>query len=289
MSDRSSDSPGAGKRRTALVTGSSSGIGAAFARKLASQGYDLVLVARREDRLTALATDLRQQHSVRVETLVADLSDTGDIQLVEGKIIEFSPLDMLINNAGFGLGGGVFAKADLAKHLNMIQVHVVASVRLTRAALPAMIANHYGAIVNLSSTAAFLPWRGDPTYSATKAYLVMFSQVLHTQLLGTGVKIQALCPGYTYTEFHDTSEMRGFDRSKIPRSLWMSPEEVVAESFKALERGKVVCIPGFRNRLIVGLARNSLTSPLIQLAAKRTIGQATRARVAPSLNIGQGH
>jgi short-subunit dehydrogenase len=260
-----------------LVTGSSSGIGAAFARQLASQGYDLVLVARREDRLTALAAELQQRYNIAAEALMADLFKDSDIQRVETRIVELNSLDMLVNNAGFGTTQES-AKSDLGKQVDMIQVHVIASVRLSRAALPGMIAAGCGAIINVSSMSASLPLVGVPrpgtvTYSATKAYLLVFSQALQAELRGTGVKVQALCPGFTHTEFHDTAEYKEFNHSEIPEGFWMSAEEVVTESLNALKHGKVVCIPGFKNRMIIALLHNSLTSPLVRLMAARTFGE----------------
>ncbi len=238
---------------TAVITGASSGIGAAFARALAARGYDLVLVARREERLTALAAELQARHAITAEVLVADLAKHADIERVARHIAGMETLEMLINNAGFGTTGRFF-KVDLARHLEMIHVHVVASVRFCHAALPGMVAHGRGAIINLASVAAFLPLVGNATYSATKRFLVTFSQSLQMELAGTGVRVQALCPGFTYSEFHDTPEYARFKRSSIPAFMWMSAEGVVAGSLKALERNRVVYIPGFQNRLIVALA-----------------------------------
>ena len=247
---------------TALITGASSGIGAAFARQLAVKGKNLILVARRKERLVNLANHLRQHYGITTEILVADLSHLTDIEQVESRIGAIENLDMLINNAGFGTVGR-FAEINLSRQIDMINVHVIASVRLCRAALPGMIARHNGAIINVSSIGAFIPGPGNVTYCATKAHLVTFSEALQAELAGNGVKVQALCPGFTYTEFHDSSEYENFDRSQIPKMLWMSAEEVVASSLKALGRSQVTYIPGFKNRLLVAVARNSITSPLL--------------------------
>lgn len=244
---------------TALVTGASSGLGAAFSRALASQGYGLILVARREERLTALAAELRDHHHVSAEPLVADLASPSGVELVEARIAELPTLDLLVNNAGFGTTG-TFADVRLGKHLDMIHVHVVASVRLCHAALPGMIARGSGGIINVSSVAAVMPQGGHVTYCATKAYLRVFSETLRTELKGTGVQVQALVPGFTYTEFHDQPELEGFDRSQVPEALWMSAERVVEASLKALGRDRGVCIPGFRNRVLVALAWTGLPS-----------------------------
>lgn len=248
---------------TALITGASSGIGATFARQLAAQGYDLILVARRRERLVALATELEERYAISAQALVADLSTLDGVERVEGRIVELEPLDILVNNAGFGIVGK-FAESDLTRHLDMIHVHVIASVRLCRAVLPGMIARHRGGIINVSSISAFTSV-GNVTYTSTKAYLVAFSEALQVELAGTGVRVQALCPGFTYTEFHDTPELvNDFDRSRIPRIMWMSADKVVTGSLKALERGGVVYIPGIRNRLLAAVSRSRMVSLLFR-------------------------
>ncbi|MCZ6777209.1 MAG: SDR family oxidoreductase [Ignavibacteria bacterium] len=253
---------------TALITGASSGIGATFARQLAEKGYSLILIARRQDRLASLADELQQAHSVRVETLVSDLANLNDIKTVEKHIGRLEHLSMLVNNAGFGTTGN-FAELDVAKQIDMINVHIIASVRLCRAALPGMIARHQGTIINLASTAAFVPIPGHIMYNATKAYLVFFSEALQAELVRTGVNVQALCPGFTYTEFHDTSEFKNFNRFRIPKPLWMSAEDVVSKSLKALKRNHTVYIPGFINRCYVAAMRNRMISPLLFRFVKR--------------------
>jgi len=258
-----------GESRTALITGASSGIGAAFARQLAPQGFHLILVARREERLAALAADLQGRYAISAEVLDADLSEPADIERVERRIAELESLDLLINNAGFGAPGS-FAETDLATQLTMIDVHIIASVRLCRATLPGMIARRRGAIINVSSIAGLVPIPGSATYSSTKAYLNVFSEALQAELRDTGVKVQALCPGFTHTGFHDTPEHKGFHRSGIPESLWMSAEEVAAQSLNALGRRQVIFVPGFKNRLLAIAARNAPRSLLHLLRSRRT-------------------
>lgn len=253
---------------TALIPGASSGIGAAFARKLASQGYALVLVARREERLASLAAELQAQFHVDVEVLAADLSYPAGIERVEKRMAELEALDILVNNAGFG-DPGRFAEIPLERHVAMIQVHVLASVRLSRTVLPGMIARGRGAIINVSSIDAFGAKPDDVTYCATKAYINVFSEGLQAELLNTGVHVQALCPGFTYTEFHDRPAYESYPvKAKIPKALWMSPEVVVAESLVALERGRVICIPGFKNRLLVALLVSLARSRLAPLLVR---------------------
>ncbi len=247
---------------TVLITGASSGIGAAYARALAAQGKNLILVARRKERLEALAEELHRDHAISAEVLVSDLSKPAGIDQVERRIHEIGRLDMLINNAGFGTTGN-FSEIDPATQIDMIHLHVVASVRLCRAALPGMIAQHNGVIINVSSIGAFIPMQGNAMYGATKAFLVTFSEALQRELMGTGVKIQALCPGFTRTEFHNRPELKKLDRSLIPRFLWGSAEDVVAASLGSLEKQKVTCVPGFGNRFLVALNRNRLISKLL--------------------------
>lgn len=258
----------------ALITGASAGIGAAFARQLARTGYDLVLVARRKDRLDALADSLRQQHAVEVHALSADLANSNDIERVVSVAADASEagwLDLLINNAGFGTVG-TYADLPLQSQLDMLHVHVTATMRLTKAALPGMLQRRRGGIINVASTAGWYPLPGNATYSATKRYLINFSESLQAELEGSGVYVQALCPGFTYSEFHDREPYRagGFRREQLPAFVWQTAEEVVAASLNALGR-EVVCIPGMHNRAIA-LAGNFVP---------RTLVNATWRRISP--------
>jgi len=254
--------------KTALITGASSGIGAAFARRLAADGYGVVLLARRQDKLQALADELGQKHSVSAEILVADLSKAEDVARVEERIRAISNLDMLVHSAGFGTMG-FFADVDLAKHLAMIHVHVLASVRLTHAALPGMIARKQGDIIHVSSGAAYLAMPNAVTYCATKMYLITFAEALAKELVNTGVRVQTLCPGFTYTEFHDTAEFESFKRTDVAKGLWMTAEAVVEESLAALEQNRPVFIPGRKNRLFIGLQRSPVGPLLLRMLAKK--------------------
>lgn len=236
----------------ALITGASSGIGAVFARQLAARGYNLLLVARRVERLTALANELEQAHPIKAAIQVVDLADPVAVEELARQITQLKTLILLVNNAGFGTTGP-FVQNEPGSQLDMIRVHVLATVRLTHAALPGMIARGRGAIINVSSMASLVPMPGNVTYCATKAYLTSFSQALQIELAGTGVQVQALCPGFTHTEFHSTMAADHYDHTRIPDWMWMPADEVVAGSLRALERGRVVYIPGVRNRLLAAL------------------------------------
>ncbi|MGD2253316.1 MAG: SDR family oxidoreductase [Anaerolineales bacterium] len=267
--------------RTALITGASSGIGAAFARQLAAKGNDLILVARRESRLEQLAAECHQQHGVQAEVLVADLANLSDIERVQKRIAALEELDLLINNAGFSTLG-YFAKTDPQQQHDMITVHVIASMLFTRAALPAMIARMRGGLINVASTAAFIPLVGSTNYAATKAFLVTFTHGLQAELRGTGVKVQVLCPGFTHTEFHDREDHRRSKvKTRIPGFMWMEADQVVAISLRALERSKVVCIPGFINRVTSALGRSGMAQGMSKLMLAR-FRKRSRDRQSPT-------
>ncbi len=238
----------AGGPGMALITGASSGIGETFARRLARDGYDLILVSRRKDVLDALAEELHQRHGIMAQSLAADLANADDVKVVEKRIAATETLSMLINNAGFGLDGSL-VELDIQDLLDMVQVHNVAGVCLARAALPGMIARRHGSIINVASLAGLIPSPSN-LYGATKAFLVAFSETLHLELRGSGVCVQALCPGFTHTGFHD---VMGIDKSSLDSLPWMPAEVVVDESLRALGNGEVVCIPGTVNRLVPAL------------------------------------
>ncbi len=248
---------------TALITGASSGIGATFARHLSARGYDLILVARRRPQLEAVATAL-PTHSEIVE---ADLTREADVEQVTSRC---QNADLLVNNAGFGTKG-FFYKADLQSQMDMHKLHVLATTRLSHAALPGMVRRNTGGIINVSSVAAFISGPGNTSYCATKAWMNMFTQGLDLELrhLGSAVKVQALCPGYTYSSFHD---VMGVDRNSIPKSLWMSADFVVQRSLKGFDRGELIVVPGWKYSFFTKLAPlvpGSLMRAMASKAAKR--------------------
>ncbi len=258
--------------KTALITGASAGIGAAFARRLAGDGYDLVLVARRQSRLAGLQGELERRHGITVSVMQADLAQSGEVARVAEAIERHPSLDMLINNAGFGTQGP-FSEIELDQQLEMVAVHVVATMRLCRAALPGMIGRKRGTIVNVSSVAGFIPLAGRATYNSTKSFLTTFSQVLQAEVRDQGITVQALCPGFTSTEFHDTAAYGDFDRTSIPKWMWMPADKVVDISLAAIERNRVVVIPGLTNRLIVAAYRFRFTAAALRFLRRLVMGR----------------
>jgi uncharacterized protein len=232
-------------RPRGVVTGASSGIGAAFADRLARDRYDLIIVAHRRDRLEDLAHQLQGKYSVRVEVMAADLTQPADLRAVEERVAGDTALELLINNAGFGAYMPFVAlEPDRAEEL--IRLQIIAVTRLTRAALPGLIARGRGAIINVSSLLAFSaalpapPLPNRATYAAAKAYVNTFTQILHSELQGTGVRVQALCTGRVRTEFH---RIQGIDPDSFPASTIMTPEDVVEASLAALRMDEVICVP----------------------------------------------
>jgi uncharacterized protein len=231
---------------TAVVTGASSGIGADIARELAERGHGVTLVARREDRLTALAEEIESKRQVRTDVFACDLSDQAARErLVEEIRARGLNVSVLINNAGFG-SAGQFQDLDLDGELRMVRTNVEAIVHLCGVYIPPMVERGEGAVMNVASTAGFQPLARQSTYSASKAFVLSFTEVLSSDLKGTGVTATALCPGPVRTEFMDQHE--GFDVSS-PDFVWMSSADCARTAVKGLERGKRVVVPGVGNRI----------------------------------------
>jgi short-subunit dehydrogenase len=230
-------------RPVALITGPTSGLGAGFARRYAIDGYDLVLVARDETRLAALAAELHDEAGATVEVLAADLAEAAD----RGKVADRlgAGVQVLVNNAGFGTSGE-FWTSDFAVLQSQLDVNVTAVMQLTHAALPPMIDAGAGTVINVASVAGLLPGRGS-TYSASKAWVIAFSEGLANGLGGTGVGVHALCPGFVHTEFHARA---GIEMSGIPSFLWLEVDDVVRDTMADVAKGKVVIVPGLQYKAL---------------------------------------
>ncbi|GAA0808693.1 SDR family NAD(P)-dependent oxidoreductase [Spirilliplanes yamanashiensis] len=257
------------RRPTALITGASAGIGNAFARRLAADGYDLTLVARDEARLAQAAAELTAAHGVTVDVLPADLATDAGAEAV-GKHLA-NPPDLLVNNAGVGVRQ-TFLRSDGAEEARQLRLNVEAVMRLTHAALPAMTQRRHGAIVNVSSVAGFGPVQPGSTYSATKAWVTNFSESVGQQARRYGVRVMALCPGFTRTEFQ---ERAGIDTSGSPDWMWLKADDVVNVALRDLARGRLVSVPDWKYKTAVFAIRH-LPRPLLYRAAG-----GTRHRVSP--------
>lgn len=252
--------------KTAVITGASAGIGARFARLLAREGYDLVLVARDEDRLKETAEELSKEFGIDCEILVADLSTEQGCKTVEERVSDPErPVDVLINNAGFGIRES-FLKSHKDAEQQLLDVLVRTPMRLMHSALPIMKERNSGIIINVSSVAG---WIAGGTYSAAKSYLTVLSESLHTELRATNVNVLALCPGFTHTEFHQRGKMR---MEALPKFMWLEADHVVAKAWSDALSGKAVSVPGWQYTIVSSLARFA-PRPLV-----RKVGMNVRVR-----------
>jgi short-subunit dehydrogenase len=233
----------------ALITGATAGIGAQFARLLAKEGFDLILVARNKNRLASTAKSLNKEFGVKVEVLPADLTKPVQLEKVRKRLSDSrKPIEVLINNAGFGINQS-FLVSDLSDEQGLLDVLVTAPMRLTHAVLPIMKERNSGTIVNVSSVAS---WIAGGSYSAAKSYLTVLTESLHTELRSTKVKISALCPGFTRTEFHERGRMK---MNGLPNFMWLSAEKVVSKSWRDVNAGKVISIPGWQYLILSSISR----------------------------------
>ena len=250
---------------TALITGPTSGIGNAFARRLAADGWDLVLVSRDEARLEKVAAGLRESSGRDVEVLAADLTDPAARAAVAERLADAArPVDLLVNNAGSSTPAGML-ETSLAAEAATLEVLVKAVLELSKAAAPAMVARGRGGIINVSSVSGYLP-RG--TYGAAKAWVTAFSRSLSRELAGTGVRVLATCPGLTRTEFHDRG---GFDLAKVPNFMWLSADDVVDDALRALAAGRDVTVPGRQWKAVIAVSRHLPIGALLR--ATRHVGR----------------
>ena len=262
-------------RRTALITGASAGLGAAFARLLAAEGFDLVLVARREERLQALAQELQGQHGITAHVRPADLADPAAPQrLHDGLTADGIHVDMLIANAGYTVGGA-FIDSAWDKQAALLEVMVTGLAHLNHLFLPDMVERGWGRVINVSSLAGHLPAAGGGTlYSASKSFVIRLCESLNLENMDKGVHVCALCPGFTYTEFHDVLGNRE-TVNKLPKFMWMDAETVVRQGYEAVEAGRPVIINGRINNLIVLFARliPQRLAHVLMARNKRNIGK----------------
>ncbi|MBC7558929.1 MAG: SDR family oxidoreductase [Dermatophilaceae bacterium] len=235
--------------RTALVTGATSGIGHAFCRELAEQGYDLVIVARHRARLENVSDELRARYAVDVEILAADLSQRAQLQRVADRLADRDrPINMLVNNAGFGMSRS-FLKGELADEEAMLDVLCRAVLVLSHAGALSMKERGRGHVINVSSVAGFVP---TGTYGAAKAWVTAFTESLAQELSGSGVSATALCPGFTHTDFHERADV---DVSRLPRVLWLEADSLVRDCLEDVKAGKVISVPGLQYKVIAGVAQ----------------------------------
>jgi len=237
--------------KTAVVTGASSGIGAAFARRLARDGFSLVLQGRRRELLESLCVELESAHGIKAEYVTAELSDPRQLLALEKKVAEITDLEVLVNNAGFGQVRE-FHREGIEGQERMVRVHLIATIRLTHAVISGMLRRGHGSIINVSSVAGYMVAPRSNVYAATKAFLNSFSESLHVELHGTGIRVQALCPGYTKTDFHPRL---GLSTSRRLVFAFMPPERVVDASLRALSRHAVICVPGAGYKLAAAVGR----------------------------------
>jgi uncharacterized protein len=248
----------------ALVTGATAGIGESFTRLLASKGFNIALVARDEARLHERAATLREKFGVQTYVLPADLATAQGCEAVEEYLQEFD-IEVLINNAGFGINKA-FTASDLKAEQDLLDVLVRTPMRLMHVVLPKMVARNSGTIINVSSVASFI---AGGTYSASKSYLTVLSESLHTEVRDTNVKISALSPGFTRTEFHQRGRMK---MKGLPNFMWLDSDQLVAASWSDAQSGKAVSIPGWQYKILIALIS------LAPRSAVRKIGMNLRKR-----------
>ena len=273
----------------ALITGASRGIGEAYAYRFAQLGYDLILTGRAEDLLQEVAFRISQQYPVEVETLTIELADDNDLERLTLKIREYEDLHVLVNNAGFG-SGTYFREEDFDDVDRMIKVHVRAPLKLIHAALPGMTAKNGGIIINVSSLGGKTPFPKSSVYSATKSFIRIFSETLHLETRNSNIFVQTLCPGFTKTHFHSRLGKNGTHMEKNGFIRWMTPEQVVEISLNSLSKDKVICVPGFWNKLLwvtAGILPRRIYYRLVSGLDKKQIPQERKVKTTiASLSAG---
>jgi uncharacterized protein len=234
--------------QSALVTGSSSGIGRAFAHALGQRGLHVVLVARNRARLEEIASEIRAM-GVSAEVLCADLENPAELKMVEERLSSGPPVELFINNAALGVSGR-FADVSVEAAEQQIRVNVIAPTRLAHAAIRAMRSRGHGTVINVSSGTAFVPSLYNAAYSGTKAYVAILSLTIAEELKHSGIEVVTVFPGFTRTEFQDRAR---FDVSRVPRFLWQDAAQVAEEALEAIEKGRQFCVPGWHNKIAIAL------------------------------------
>ncbi|MGQ1787130.1 MULTISPECIES: SDR family NAD(P)-dependent oxidoreductase [unclassified Saccharicrinis] len=242
------------KHKTAIITGATSGIGTKFAKTLAKQGWDLIITGRRKSRLTRLSQEISNQYGVQVQPVIADFSNQEDLNHFLDIIDQSTNIELLVNNAGFGSIGDFF-ESNYTNQQQMLDVHVTATTKIVYRAVPKMVKKGKGGIINVASLSAFYPGPNSYFYCSSKAFLVSFSECLHIDLAQKNIKVQALCPGFTNTEFHSRQGISHSDSYLKRKLFWKSPQQVVDKSLKSLGKRKIICIPGFFNRLLLHISK----------------------------------
>ncbi|WP_190285341.1 SDR family oxidoreductase [Clostridium sp. JN-1] len=239
------------KNKTALITGATSGIGAAFARRFAKEGYNLIVTGRRKEKINSLAKELREEFNISVDVFIVELSSMNNVEFLIKKI-KNRDISVLVNNAGFATKGK-FADENLNVQEQMINLHIICAMKLIHSILPNMIKKKNGTIINLSSQSAFLVMPKNAAYSGTKAFLNAFSESIYLEVKDSGVKVQALCPGFVISDFHEKMGSPKANHKNKGIIRWMTPEKVVNISLENLKKGKVICKPGFFENLGMNL------------------------------------
>ena len=252
----------------AVITGAAGGFGSCFARRLAERGHNLLLIDRRDKELRELCDSIEKDYGVTAESLVVDLTNMDQVADLAEQLEGREGIEYLINNAGFAHRRD-FSDISVDRHCDMVYLHVNTPMQLTRAVLPGMIERNCGNIINLSSLGAWLA-AGDVQYAATKTYLIVLSQELQEELWDTNIRVQALCPSFVDTGFHNTTEMTSFPRHSIPKRLWMTSDAVIDCSLKSLEhRNRPIVVPGWRNKIMCAALRARITQPIIRWFERR--------------------
>ena len=257
------------KYKTAVITGASSGIGLEFAHRFAKMHINLVLIARRANKLEEICSELSNRYKIKASYIVSDLSLDENVRKSIDQLKKFELIDILVNGAGFGTLGE-FSEVPIEMHFQMINLHINAAVRLCHAVLPSMQKRNQGIIINVASVGAFIPGRGNAIYGATKSFLITFTENLQSELVGSGILLQALCPGFTRTEFHSVGHFSSFDSSIIPKWLWMTRKEVVDYSISSLPKKRLIAIPGRKNRWIVKMSKSVFVQAYLKVKQKKS-------------------